>query len=456
MRRHLIIGRLGPGDRSPVSMRAGEVATRLDLVAGERALDHGIGRAIADLAALGIRPSEIGLDVLILAAHVHAADTRISRGSESQDGWTREIRLSVPVSDVARWSSATSTLSTMLDFLTGDRWEIAFRARPTRFTTIIPTDGEQLIVPPYDDVALFSGGLDSLIGAIDSLVDGKTPLLISHAGEGAVSKSQSDLFDALKAHYRRNSFERLRLWMDFPRDLVRGSTGEDTTRGRSFLFFAAGVFAGSGLARAFTLKVPENGLIAVNVPLDKLRLGALSTRTTHPFYIARWNDLLGILGIAGRVENPYWSKTKGEMVRNCRNRRLLESVAAHSLSCASPSKARWQGFASQHCGYCLPCLIRRAALVAGLSPKTDPTTYTVDNLGARALNTNAAEGVQVRSFQLAARRLRARPALANVLIHKPGPLFDESSTRQAALADVYRRGLAEVETLLAGVRTSPR
>lgn len=456
MRHHLIVGRLGTGDKVPVPTRAGEVATTLDLVAGQRALDHGIGRAIADLAGLGIRPSEIGVDVLVLAAHVHAADTRISRGSESQDGWTREIRLSVPVSDLLRWNSAASTLGKMLDFLTGDRWEINFRARPANFSTIIPADGDQLIDPPYDDVSLFSGGLDSLIGAIDALDKGRTPLLISHAGEAAVSKSQADVFDALKAHYRRNSFERLRLWMDFPRDLVRGSTGEDTTRGRSFLFFAAGVFAGSGLQRAFRLEVPENGLIAVNVPLDKLRLGALSTRTTHPFYIARWNDLLAILDIPGRIENPYWNKTKGEMVRSCRNRSLLESVAMHSLSCASPSKARWRGFASQHCGYCLPCLIRRAALVSGLSPNPDPTTYTIADLRTRALNTRAAEGVQVRSFQLAAARLRERPDLATALIHKPGPLFDESPARQAALADVYRRGLAEVDTLLAGVRTSPQ
>ena len=65
------------------------------------------------------------------------------------------------------------------------------------------------------------------------------------------------------------------------------------------------------------------------------------------------------------------------------------------------------------------------------------------------------EGVQVRSFQLAIERLRARPSLAPILIHKPGPLFDESPPRQAALAEVYRRGLEEVGALLAGVRTHP-
>ena len=48
-----------------------------------------------------------------------------------------------------------------------------------------PTPRRQgLSVHPFNDLALFSGGLDSLIGAIDTLEAGRTPLLISHAGEG--------------------------------------------------------------------------------------------------------------------------------------------------------------------------------------------------------------------------------------------------------------------------------
>lgn len=455
MRRHLITGRYGPGDRSRMPLGDGEIETRLDLVVGDRTLGHGIGRALADLSRLGVFPSEMGVDVLVLAAHVHAADTRVSRDSESQDGWTRELRLIVPVSDPDRWQAAGPTFVRLLNFLTGDRWSLGFRARPRRFAQVAPTAPARLLGPPFDDLALFSGGLDSLIGAIDALEAGRTPLLISHAGEGATSEAQATIFDALKAHYRGRAFDRLRLWMAFPDGFVQGSAGENTTRGRSFLFFALGVFAGTGLDGTFTLKVPENGLIAVNVPLDPLRLGALSTRTTHPFYIARWNDVLSELGISGRMENPYWDRTKGEMTEECANSALLRQLTPASLSCASPTKGRWQGLGTQHCGYCLPCLIRRAALLKGLRPNADPTVYTVPDLAAHALDTRQSEGIQVRSFQLAIDRLRARPGLAPILIHKPGPLFDESPQRQAALADVYRRGLEEVGTLLTGVRTRP-
>lgn len=456
MKRHVISGRYGTADLFPLPLGEGEVATHLELTSGDIRLDHGIGNALADLAKFGVSPSEIGVDVLVLAAHVHAADTRVSRESESQDGWTRELRLVVPVSDPDRWNRAALIFVRMLNFLTGDHWSIGFRARPRRFAQVAPLSTVSLYDPPFSDLALFSGGLDSLVGAIDTLESGRTPLLISHAGEGATSDAQNKIFEALKLGYPENLFQRLRLWMVFPDGLVKGVSSEDTTRGRSFLFFALGVFAGTGLNNQFTLKVPENGLIAVNVPLDPLRLGALSTRTTHPFYIGRWNEALKALGIEGRIENPYWDKTKGEMVAACANGNLLKRLVPHSLSCAHPSSGRWQGRGTQHCGYCLPCLIRRAALIKGFGLRGDLTTYTLDDLTARALDTLQSEGVQIRSFQLAIERLRARPALASIFIHKPGPLIDESPARQASLAEVYRRGLEEVGALLTGVRTQPR
>lgn len=194
------------------------------------------------------------------------------------------------------------------------------------------------------------------------------------------------------------SHERLRVWMAFPNDLFKDVPAEMTTRGRSFLFFAAGIFACTGLDKTVTLRVPENGLIALNVPLDQLRLGALSTRTTHPFYIARWNELVGILGISTKIENPYWDQTKGEMVASCANRNLLRRVIGDSMSCSSPTKGRWTGHGSEHCGFCLPCLIRRAAIKAGLG-NDDPTTYTLADLTAQRLDTRRAEGRACTSVQ---------------------------------------------------------
>lgn len=169
--------------------------------------------------------------------------------------------------------------------------------------------------------------------------------------------------------------------------------------------------------------------------------------------MARWNDLLIELGIDGRVKNPYWDKTKGEMVASCRNSQLLKTLTADSLSCSSPAKGRWKGHGIEHCGYCLPCLIRRAAIDSAWGTGNDATVYSIEDLLANPLDTQESTGKQIRSFQVAIERLRRNPNLVKLLIHKPGSLADEAG-KLNELADVYRRGLTEVAQLIDGVRTT--
>ena len=212
--------------------------------------------------------------------------------------------------------------------------------------------------------------------------------------------------------------------------------------------------AGSGLGRRFSLEVPENGLIALNVPLDAVRLGSLSTRTTHPYYLHRWNELLSQVGIDGAVVNRYWDKTKGEMMKNCRNPDLLGQLAGASLSCAHPSAGRWDKSAAgrlSHCGHCVPCLIRQAAFACAGGPRSDDTGYRLD-IHENRLNTQTAEGRQVRAFQYAVARLGGRPDLARLFVHKPGPLLEDIG-RLGGLAGVYLRGITEVGELLRDVET---
>ena len=118
MRRHVIAGRFGRTDVVAIPIASDEQMTLVDMLAG-KSLAHGIGQALCDMADLNLGPTELAVDFMLVAAHVHAADTRIARASESQDGWSREIRLVVPVSDPERWSSASPILERMLRFLTG-------------------------------------------------------------------------------------------------------------------------------------------------------------------------------------------------------------------------------------------------------------------------------------------------------------------------------------------------
>ena len=113
MRRHSLIARLGPTDTAQVRTYIPDgLTTEIRFVDGYRRLNFGLGQLIDELADRGVVPSEAALDLGILAGCVTAADTRVSRAADSQDSWTREIDIHMPVSDVDLWTSATALVQT--------------------------------------------------------------------------------------------------------------------------------------------------------------------------------------------------------------------------------------------------------------------------------------------------------------------------------------------------------
>jgi len=458
MRRHSFKCRYGRLDKAKIHVvEKDSLQTAIQFVEAKKRLDYGIGDALDQMWDLGIEPSEAAFDLLVLAVAVYGADTRICRHSESQDSWTREMDIYLPVQDVKLWEKSRSLISETLEFLTGDKWRFFFRERPKGFKKITkrPKNEEQEELELDDkptSACLFSGGLDSFIGAIDLLEAGENPLLVSHSWVTSVSGHQNQCTNALEQEYGDARVCRLESRAGFPKDIVKGVEGENTERSRSFLFFSLAALAASGIGKKdVPIYVPENGLISLNVPLDPLRLGSLSTRTTHPYYMGLYNALLSKLGISTKVVNPYALKTKGEMVSGCKNQKFLGKYASVTMSCASESKSRWKGLAPGHCGFCLPCLIRRASMLKW--KKGDKTTYHL-NLSNRALNSQKAEGDNVRSFQLAVQKLNSDIRRARVLIHKSGPLGNETKELEG-LAKMYLRGMNEVAALLHGVKTDP-
>jgi 7-cyano-7-deazaguanine synthase in queuosine biosynthesis len=433
-------------------MQPDSTVVQVQFIGAYRRLDFGLGSALDFLRALGRYPSETAVDLAILAGLINAADTRISRAANAQNGWSREIDLVIPVSDPALWAVQGELLSATLKFLTGDFWRVTFRDRPAGFEAIAEPP-KTLPLDSYDAVALFSGGLDSLIGAIDLLTAGKRPMLVSHWWDAETSKAQRALLHKFETRFPTNSPRSLRVRLGFDKHEVRTDEIENSQRGRSFLFFSLAAMTAVSLSTPHVI-VPENGLIGLNVPLDPLRLGALSTRTTHPHYMANFNRLLGGLGLPVQLENPYRHMTKGEMVKRCKDRQFLQALVPLSMSCSSPAKARYRGLSPRHCGTCVPCLIRRASLKAGFAAN-DPTLYLVPDLTARTLNTARAEGEHVRSFQFMAAQLNANPSWAASLARTPGPLND-APTEVDDYVDVLRRGFYEMDALLRNVQAAPR
>lgn len=322
-----------------------------------------------DLWRIARDTSSVAFDFLVFAMSVYNADRAVSRAKYSEDGWKRNIHLNVPVVNVAAMERGIELFRSAVDFLTGDVWDFEFvRAAPYNFAPPrIPFEELQ----NYDRVSLFSGGLDSLIGFIDGCAQshaGKKVLLISHAELGKEGKDQTRILRRCE-HNGLFSGQYDRAFISAGLKLNRGTTleTEATFRARSILFFAAGIYCARAISPNMPLIIPENGTISLNIPLDKGRRSACSTRTTHPVFLRRLQTALNAIGIQNTLENPYQLKSKKDMVDDCcrdvERKRALVILCPESCSCAKRSHKRyWVRRNVLHCGVCLPCLYRRVSL----------------------------------------------------------------------------------------------
>jgi 7-cyano-7-deazaguanine synthase in queuosine biosynthesis len=302
-------------------------------------------------------------DFLSLALSVVTADLSGWR-SESADGWTRELDLTVAVADPAFWNSQAAALETALKFLSTDRWRLRFVGGG-----LLPAPPREPVRPTEDCVVLLSGGLDSLIGAVDLAKAGRRPFAVSNIVRGD-GDNQAAFAAAIGGGLRHVALNH---------NATPPWAKEPSQRARSLIFMAFGVLAATAL-RAYhdggevPFYVCENGFIAINPPLTGARLGSLSTRTAHPEFLNRLREVLAAAGLRVRLNNPYEHQTKGEMLRGCLDQPLLKTHAVRSVSCG-----RYRVFNYKHCGRCVPCQVRRAAFLAWGEP--DTTFYKFDQLG---------------------------------------------------------------------------
>jgi 7-cyano-7-deazaguanine synthase in queuosine biosynthesis len=295
------------------------------------------------------RPDQAVSAFLLAALGVWAADKLLPRRI-TPDAWTRQIILNLPASP--EWLPLAVCLSRLLNFLTGDDWTLKLREAHLD----LGLKGEWPHAWRPDGVMLFSGGLDSLVGALDFLEAGQRLLLVSHYDFGQLAASQQTLAAALSRHYGPDRVHHLGLRVQFPQ------APELSMRSRSLLYLALGLAAAASFGAGTPLIIPENGWISLNPPLTANRLGSCSTRTTHPYFLEQLTGLWREVGLVNPLVNPYQDCTKGELVRGCHNRDLLGQLFRESVSCARPVVSRWQGGKAGSCGYCYPCLMRRAAL----------------------------------------------------------------------------------------------
>lgn len=315
-------------------------------------------------------PNRKVLDLLFIASIIYILDRLIPRDL-FEDNWTREIEVEIPVFKKKKWDTCIKELNNLISFLTGDDWDIKFRKLKKPILRLDKDqqklDQKSTLKSEIETVSLFSGGLDSLIGAIDILErkSGNIQLLGHYDGNiSGVSKSQNDLYSQLSSKYsKRSHFQQIRIGFVKNSATNKSYSFETSTRSRSIIFLALGIYAAESVDDNTNLIIPENGFISINMPFSPSRRGSCSTRTTHPYIIENLNDILLNIGISQKILNPYLMETKGEMIKNCRNLKNLKNLFKYSVSCSKTGHTtNWIRRSASQCGVCVPCIIRRASL----------------------------------------------------------------------------------------------
>ena len=360
-------------------VRTGEFAsTKLsfeDLSGRTRVVDLNI--SFQSLKDFSNNTTTVAFDFFFISALIYGIDNLLERYQYSIDGWARDIEVCLPVNNLEVWEKRQEEFEELLSFLTGDYWKISFTSIGTQRLFIDKARRWTSNVPSYEldeyiFASLFSGGLDSLVGVVDGILTleaSKKALLLSHFDSSSPGPN-SDQVRIEDFFSRRADLQNKYSWIQCVVALSNKDEHgheikkEASFRSRSLLFISIGLFCVEVLPNCNVLTIPENGTISLNYPLTQSRTSTLSTRTTHPFYIKKLQLLINKIGITTLLINPYQHCTKGELIEHCVDAPILAATYKLSVSCGKRGrKMHWDTKSgTSHCGICMPCIYRRAAL----------------------------------------------------------------------------------------------
>lgn len=378
-------------------------------------------------------------DFANIALSVYAIDQVANRDKFGLHSWSRYIHLHIPVYNIEKWNFVKVDLEQILSFLSGDKWVLNFRENIEDFPSL------QSSAFRASKVCLFSGGMDSFIGINDLVSKHDEIATISHhkGGNSGELSLQKELIKNLKNEYKDKNIHPFYFYVQGQKN--QNLKGEKTQRARSIIFLALGLLIANTSSKKTNIVIPENGLISLNLPLTPARGGSHSTKTTHPKYISGLNQIFEKIGIGNKIENPYRFLTKGEMLEKCSNPNFVRSHIRKTLSCSKPGyhkqwtkrKSENNKSVSNQCGYCVPCIIRRASLFKN---KLDDKKDYVTNASKRHAD--------YRAFELATLKYNNRDKIMLEFL-KAGRM-KLSNDELKKYINMYLRGIKEVNKFIKG------
>ncbi len=306
-------------------------------------------------------------DLVEIGVALYIAGVQVPR----QEHLGRRMDVEIYVRRSRPWSTVARRIERTASILTRDDLHLRFPPKARR-----PAPARLSSERTDRPICLFSGGLDSLAGAVHLLEAGERPIFLSHYANSSLAALQKGLIERLRAIYGPDRLDHLGVYVGPSRSPsnplpLRPRQREPMARFlRPFMLLSLACSAALHLGGRRVL-VCESGPLAIYPLFNE---GQIRTRSVDPRFIEGFEDLVRrVFRVPLRIENPLLYMTKGEALAPFADERLRGLIAA-SNSCwhwaqlrAVASRQGLDATGKTHDGKCLPCLIRRAAVhAAGL------------------------------------------------------------------------------------------
>lgn len=307
-------------------------------------------------------------DLIDLAVSIYASD-RLA--FHDLDKTQRRIHVILPLRHPELFNSELlqAKLKELLIWTTGSEWSFEFKKRqvPGRFV-----EQQPILLPtmtPDSEVALWSGGLDSLAGLYTRLqTTPEQPFILFGTGSNnTVYSDQGKVAEKVQSIFP-NRVSLLRVPIHFDNSSQQRKNKLSRVRGVLFTLLGSACAYLMGQRKLF---VYENGIGAINLPYSKSTVGLDNSRSVHPQTLLMVSNLVSeLLGERFEVKNPFLFWTKAQMCE------ALAKDSRNDLSCSTVScDSRHRKKITFQCGYCSSCILRRQALIA--ANLEDKTPYVI-------------------------------------------------------------------------------
>lgn len=307
-------------------------------------------------------------DLVDIGVAVYAAD----RFSVRQGEKPCHIHLEIPVrcAEILDRQIISEQLQELLYWYTGDHWYFTFSKRTTDGR---PSELQMKLMLPGDshyatEVALWSGGLDSLAGLCNRLFmqPNTSYVLFGTGGNTYIQSVQQKVAKSVKCAFPAD-IKLIQVPLSISK--IPNMVVNRDMRTRGFIFMLLGA-ACAYLQGQHTLYIYENGIGAVNLPFRVSEVGLDHARSVHPLSLLKMNQLVSLLlDESFSFCNPFLFWTKAQMCEIF-NKTQTTNLIRGTVTCDRRHRQK-----PMQCGWCSSCLLRRQALAA--SNIDDNTEYVI-------------------------------------------------------------------------------